>query len=273
MNRRQAVPGWIENLARVGYATKGAVYLLIGMLAGAAAVKAGGETTDPQGALATLVRQPFGILLSAAAAFGLAAYSAWRTAQGLLDAEGKGSEAKGIAVRIGYVGSGLIHAGLAWTAAKLALGWPGESGSATRDATAWLMALPWGRWLVGAIGCGVVSFGLQQFHKSYSMKFRRRLELDQMSPRQEEFAGRSAQFGLAARGVVFVLIGGFFLSAAWSHDARETGGLGDALRTLETQAYGPALLGITAMGLVAYGLFMFVESKFHRIRKRRPRSN
>jgi hypothetical protein len=267
--RREAVPAWIEKVARVGYATKGAVYLLIGTLAGAAAVKAGGEATDQQGALETLVRQPFGILLSVSAACGLAAYSAWRIAQGLLDAEGKGSEAKGIAVRIGYVGSGLVHAGLAWTAAKLALGWPGESASATRDATAWLLVLPWGPWLVGAIGSGVVGFGLAQFYKSYSKKFQQRLEGQKMSPRQTAFAVGSAQVGLAARGVVFVLIGGFFLSAAWNRNATETGGLGEALRTLETQAYGPALLGITATGLIAYGLLMFVESRFHRIRKRR----
>jgi len=268
--RRQAVPAWIEKVARVGYATKGAVYLLIGTLAGAAAVKAGGATTDQQGALATLVRQPFGILLSAAAAFGLAAYSAWRIAQGLLDAEGKGTEPKGMAVRIGYVGSGLVHAGLAFTAAKFAMGWPGESESrsARRDATAWLLVLPWGPWLVGAIGCGVVGFGLVQFYKSYSRKFRKGLEGQKMSPGQKGFARGSAQIGLAARGVVFVMIGAFFLSAAWHRDANETGGLGEALSTLETRAYGPALLGITAMGLIAYGLFMFVESKFHRIRRR-----
>ena len=62
------------------------------------------------------------------------------------------------------------------------------------------------------------------------------------------------------------LIGWFFLTAARTHDATEAGGLAKALRTLENQPYGPALLGTVALGLAAYGLYMFVECRYHRIR-------
>jgi hypothetical protein len=218
--------------------------------------------------LATLVRQPFGVWLLAAAALGLAGYSAWRIAQAVFDAEGKGRDLKGIAVRMGYGASGLVHAGLAWTAVKLALGEPGDNGEARRGVTARVLALPMGPWLVGAVGCGVIGFGLIQFYKCYSKNFCRRLEGEEMTSRQKGFACRSGQLGLAARGVVMLVIGGFFLSAAWNHDPAEAGGLGEALRTLESQPYGPALLGVTALGLAAYGLFMFVEARFHRIRGR-----
>jgi hypothetical protein len=264
--RRSSVPPAIEIMARVGYTTKGAVYLLIGLLAAAAAVRAGGKATDSEGALATLVSKPLGGILLSAAALGLAAYALWRIVQGVLDAEGKGTDASGIVVRIGYVASGLVHGALAWTAVRLALGGTRDNGAARRDATARLMALPFGRWMVGAVGLGVIAFGLVQFYKCYSQSFRKRLEGEEMSAGQKSFACRSAQLGLAARGVVFVLTGGFFLSAAWKHDAAEAGGLAEALRSLESQPYGPALLGVTALGLISYGLFMFVEAKFHRIR-------
>jgi hypothetical protein len=264
--RRQAVPAWIESVARVGYTTKGAVYILVGGLAAAAAIHAGGEATDSEGALATLVRQPFGTVLMAAAGAGLAGYAAWRFAQGIFDAEGKGSDMKGLAVRIGYGASGLVHAGLAWTAVRLALGWPRDDGDHWRDGTARLLSLPFGRWLVGGVGLAVIGFGLVQFYKSYSQRFRRQLKREEMTERQCTVACRSAQLGLAARGVVFVIIGGFFLNAGLRHDPEEAGGLAEALHTLEGQPYGPALLGITALGLMAYGLFMFVEARFHRIR-------
>src|SRR5215210_8596518 len=51
---------WIERIARFGFATKGAVYMVVGALATMAAIGMGGETTDTRGALQTIDEQPFG---------------------------------------------------------------------------------------------------------------------------------------------------------------------------------------------------------------------
>ncbi len=40
---------------------------------------------------------------------------------------------------------------------------------------------------------------------------------------------------------------------------------GPALDDLATRPFGPWLLGVTALGLVAYGLFLLAEARFHRV--------
>ena len=55
-------PGF-EKLARFGYAAKGIVYFIVGLLAAQAAIETGGRTTDTSGTLQEIVVQPFGKFL------------------------------------------------------------------------------------------------------------------------------------------------------------------------------------------------------------------
>ena len=57
---------WIERLARAGYVAKGAVYLLIGVLALQAASGAGGRTTGTAGVFQVILRQPLAALAALA---------------------------------------------------------------------------------------------------------------------------------------------------------------------------------------------------------------
>src|SRR5438876_442573 len=98
---------WLERLARLGYATKGTVFLVIGFLALEAAFTSGGKTTNSQGALVTIAEQPFGQFLIALVGIGLAGFALWRLMEAALDVEHKGTDAKGIASRIGFVIGGV----------------------------------------------------------------------------------------------------------------------------------------------------------------------
>jgi hypothetical protein len=71
--------------------------------------------------------------------------------------------------------------------------------------------------------------------------------------------------GFMARGVVFILIGGFLIVAAWYSSSQEAIGLGGALAKLGSQPYGQVLLGITAAGLLAFGVFGLVQARYRRI--------
>jgi hypothetical protein len=119
--RRAASHAWFERLARLGYASKGLVYFIVGFLAAQAAFSMGGRTTDTSGALSAIVNQPFGKFLLFLVTIGIIGYALWRIVQTIIDPEHQGQkmDAKRIAQRIGYALSALAYAGLALTAVKL----------------------------------------------------------------------------------------------------------------------------------------------------------
>jgi hypothetical protein len=247
---------WIERVARFGYATKGAVYMVVGALATMTATGLGGETTDARGALQRIEEQPFGKFVLGTVAFGLVGYVIWRWIQAVADTDEKGSGLKGICIRIGYAASGMVYAGLALTAAKILIdvGEPDSSNKVQRDWTAKVMAVPYGRWLVFAIGASVIGFGLYQIYKGLRAKFLKRLKLGQMNFARRNWATLSGRIGYAARGVVFCIIGAFLVQAALEYNPSEARGLEGALDTLAQSRFGPWMLGMVAAGLVAYGI-------------------
>ena len=254
---------WVEKLARLGYATKGAVYGLIGVLAVMAAFSSGGKTTDTQGALHTIARQPFGQILLAVVAVGLIGYALWRIIEAWKDPEHKGDDAKGIATRAGYLFSGLVYGALAFNAALLAFGsGGGGGGNSKQDWTARVMQQPFGRWLVSIAGAIIIGIGLYKIYLAYKVKFRKKLNLRELDRNQEQWVVNICRFGITARGVVFMLLGFFVLQAAYKSNPDKVRGLDGALQTLARQPYGKILLGIVALGLVAYAIYMIVQSRY-----------
>ncbi len=252
-------------LARFGYAAKGVVYLLIGGLALGSVLTTGGSTTGPVGAFREVVSQPFGQILLSLIALGLFGYTLWRFVQAIKDPDNEGSDAKGIVKRIGYATSGVVYASFAIAAVGLVMGSGGGSGNQTEDITARVMAQPYGRWLIAIAGLIVIVTGVYQFYKGYSAKFTKVLKMGEMSPGERTWAVRSGRLGLIARSVVYALIGTFLIQAALTANPEQAGGLGEALRTLSQQPYGPWLLGLVALGLMLYGVYSLVLARYRRI--------
>ena len=255
---------WVERLARVGYIAKGVIYAVIGFLAFREAVGAGGRSTDPSGAIHSIGTQPFGGVMLALLAVGLACYALWKVVQGVKDPDGKGSDAHGIVRRAAYVGSGALYGLLAYTAAQSILGAEDTSEDA---ATASAMALqpPVGPILVGLVGVVVVAVGLYQLYAAYEAKFRDDLRLTQMGEAEERWVIYAGRIGTAARAVAIGVAGTFLLLAAYQSDPSEARGLGAALETVQHQPLGPYMLGTIAIGLLVYGAFMFAIARYRRI--------
>jgi hypothetical protein len=256
----------MEMMARLGYAARGVVYLLVGALAVLAAVGSGGDTAGSKSALAHLMDQPFGWVLVGALAFGLLFFAAWRVLEAMTDADGRGSDPKGLAVRAAHGVSGCIYLGLATSAAAMTLGYSsggGAEGQATRDGTAWLMSQPFGRWLVGGVGVAIAAAGI-----GFAIKGLRGDVMDRLAipARQRNWASALGRIGFAARGIVFVVIGGFLVAAAWQARSAAARGLGGALEALREQPYGWILLGITAAGLAAFGAFGLVQAVYRTVK-------
>lgn len=258
---------WVERLMRLGFATKGVVYITIGLLAAQAAFGTGGQTTDSEGALKAISQQQFGVFLLSIIAVGLIGYALWRFVQAIIDPEHQKTDAKGIFQRLGYAMSGFIYSGLAFTAIKMLLGSGGSSGggNSSQDWTARVLAQPFGEWLVGLAGAGVIGLGFYMLYEAYSAKFRRKLKLSEMSEDERKWTIRLGRVGHAARGIVFCVIGLLLVQAARLSDANQVEGPDGALQVLANQPFGPWVLGIVAIGLVAYGVFMLSMASSRRI--------
>jgi hypothetical protein len=258
---------WLIPLGRAGFAACGIVYGLVGVLAAEAALGTGGDTTDSEGVLVRMLQAPHGHLVLGAIACGLVGYAAWRFLQAALDTDHKGTGPEGLAVRAGSAVAGVGYVGLALTALGLLRGSLADANGdqATQDRTAWLMAQPFGPWLVGLSGLVVIGVGLGQLATAYRATFRHDLRQHEMSADERRLATYAGRLGFAARGVVFAILGGFLLVAAVHARPDEARGLGGVLATLAAQPYGPWLLGLVAVGLVAYGAFMLVEARYRRM--------
>ncbi len=266
---RQAATGkWMSRLARLGYAVKGVVYLIIGLLAMQLAVGQGGKVTDQRGALQTIAEQPFGKFLLVIVTIGLVGFALWSFIQAVFDTEGKGSDAKGIAGRIGYAVVGVSYALLALAAFGLVMG-SGNGGksstASTQDWTVMLLKQPFGVFLVILLGLVFIGVAFYVFYKAYSAEFRRWLNLATLDAQLTKLVVFLGRFGYAALGVVLGIIGIFLIVAALQHNPGQAKGLDAALKVLLHQPFGPVLLGIVALGLVAYGVYSFVEARYRRV--------
>jgi len=261
---------WIERLARFGYATKGIVYMLVGLLAFQAAFNWGGQITGSRGAFRTIAAQPFGNVMLFLVGVGLFGYVVWRFVEAIRDPEHRDGGFSGVARRAAYFVSGLIYASLAIFALRIALGSTagssdGNGSSSSQQGVATLLTQPFGQWLVGLVGVAIVAYGFYSFYKAYSTKFRRRLKLAQMSLKEEKWTTRIARFGLTAKGLVSVIIGYFFIQAARVSDPSQAQTTEGALQTLQQQPYGAWLMGLVALGLIAYGIHLEVQARYRRI--------
>lgn len=256
---------WMERLARLGYATEGAVYTLIGLLAAGATFGTGGRATGQRGVFEVVAGSPFGGVLLGLIAVGFLGYALWRSVQAIMDPDGEGTDVKALGKRLGYGVSALVYAGLAFSAAGLVLGTASDSGGSPDDWTALLLSWPLGQELVVGVGAAVVGVGLHELYQAYEAEFLQYLKLGEMDEKARKWTERWGRIGIAARGIIFGVVGTFLIRAALQYDPQQARGLGGALQTLAQQPLGRWLLGAVALGLVAYGLFMLSVARYRDI--------
>lgn len=253
----------MERLARFGFGARGVVYIVVGALAALAAIGQGGDAGGSRSALAALMKQPFGAWIVAALGLGLGCFALWRVVEAVADADGRGSGSKALGVRFAHLISGGVYAGLAFFAVMLSLGRAraGNEDQAARDWTAWLLSQPFGRWMVAGVAVAVAGTGIAYGIRAWRGRVMQHLSV----PQGADWACTLGRIGFAARGLVFVIIGGFLLVSAWYARSGAVKGLGGALDLLREQPYGAVLLFATAFGLACFGAFGLVQARYRRV--------
>lgn len=86
------------------------------------------------------------------------------------------------------------------------------------------------------------------------------------SPETRKSVKAIGKFGIAARAVVFGMIGVLFVRAGWTFDPTKAGGIQKSLRALAQQPMGEILLKVVALGLMAFGIFQIATARFRVMR-------
>ena len=253
-----------EWLARLGLIARGVVYGVIGALALALALGAGGKATNQQGALKTNSEGPLGKVALVVLALGLAGYVLWRLVRAAI---GGGPEQRdGDFDRIAGLASAVAYGILLVTAVSLLFTSHNKGSSGHPDqTTAGVMDWTGGQLLVGAAGVIMLGVAAYQAYKGLSRGFLEDSKTEQMSESVQRAFTALGVVGHVARGVVFGLVGWFLLRAAIDFDPDKAVGLDGALGKLAHTSYGPVLLGVVAAGLLAFGCYSIADARYRKV--------
>ena len=206
---------------------------------------------------------------TAVPAAGLVCFAGWRFLQSVFDADRHGTDRYGLMRRAMLGGSGVFYLALAAATARITF----EARPVREDQS----AREWAAWGHGAA-----------VRTRPDRVDRDRICVSCDRPRAEDISGavlRDAldateaqrtmavafgSFGIMTRAFVFLVFGYFLSIAAYDGNSQEAVGLGGVLRAIQHQAYGGVLLGIAALGLLAFGFFEIIEASARRAAAVKP---
>jgi hypothetical protein len=260
---------WVRGAARLGHVATGSVYIIVGLVALLACFDARLPPVGSQGALHRVLRGDIGVLALLAIALGLAADAVWQMVRAAVDADRAGPGITGHADRVAWLGSGVIHLGLAIATFKIALGIRHSTGeSGIKRWTGVAMSVPFGQWLVAAVGVVMACIGLVMLYRALTGDVDRWLNLTGLATSIQAMIMGLGRFGLGARGVVTALAGLLLVLAAVQVSPNDARGLGGTLRVIQDQRNGRVLLALIALGFIANGGLELIRARYREIRVR-----
>jgi succinate dehydrogenase/fumarate reductase cytochrome b subunit len=253
-------------MARAGYVASGVLHVLVGWLAIQLALGQGGQA-DESGAFRALAQAPGGEVLLWAVAVAFAALALWQLAAAVVGVPGADVDRQAGA-RVKSAAKGVLYGVLAATALRYAEGGEGgesgEGGGGPESVTANLLSMPAGRWLVALGGLVIVGVGVFHVVKGVRKKF-----LEDLRGTGGGTVGtavdRLGRIGYVAKGAALAVIGALVVTAGWTSDASQAGGMDLALRTIQEQGFGTALLVVVGLGIAAFGAYSFARARYARL--------
>lgn len=261
---RTADSRWLELLARAGFIGYGIVHLLFAWLALQIAFGTSPDDGDQSGALRTLSAQPLGKFLVIAVAVGLLAMAIWQALEAAVGHRAERGKER-VMERVASAARTIVYLYFAWTAFKVFSDASSNSADQQEALTGKLMTSSGGRWLVGLAGLVVAAIGIGLVIYGARKKFEKHLKTGEMSTKTRQLARRLGMAGYIAKGVAYGIAGLLVIVAAVNYDPEKARGLDAALHTLREQSYGSFLLALVALGIAAFGVYCFLQSRYRKV--------
>lgn len=263
--RRAGNSRYVDWLARAGFAARGVMYILIGVLAIEIAFGNSGHKADQSGAVRLVGDTPLGGLLLWLLVIGFAGMALWRLSEALFGGPGAGGRKTGARLTAGF--KAVLYGFIAFGILKYALGLgaPKSSDKQSIDLTSTAMREPGGRIAVGIVGLVLIGVGAWLAWQAFQRKFLADLRTGEMSPQTRKVVTFLGRFGGIARGLVFGAAGLFVLIAAVTAKAHEAKGIDATLRAFTKTPAGPWLLVLVALGLILFGAYSWSETRWRKL--------
>lgn len=280
--RGQGAISWISWFARIGWLSKGLVFVLIGAIAIRLATSDVGDAdadATQAGALRVVASQPLGAVLLIVVCAGLIVFMVWNLTQAVIP-DSAGTDPLGLATRIGWFGLGLFYGTVAIGGFGLAISELGSPSAGTestnstgasrdsvpQDLTARLLDLPGGRVVAVLIAIGILVVAGYHVHKGVTYGFVDDLYTGDLTNRWVRRLGRLGVGGFIARAFALLVVAFFLAKAAIEFDSDEAVGLDGALREFVELTFGRIVIVIVGLGLLIAGLYDMVTFRRQRLR-------
>lgn len=274
--RRVAHSTWGDRALRAGLAARGVVFLVLAYLVFRIALGALGRSSTPQpasltGVPQTLAAQTGGRVVLFVLAIGLALYALFSLVDAALHHDDESPGAKRWGDRLlslfGFVMYGVFSV-YSFTVSVAPAQQHQSSGKEQRQKELWtahVLRWPGGPVWLALLGITLlVIFGFL-VRRALSRTFRPRLERKRMTRRAWRMANVLGTAGYLGRAALFGIVGGCILAAAIQNDPQHGQGVNGSLRIVAGSSFGAPLLGLVAALLLAYGLYMFFETRYRRV--------
>jgi hypothetical protein len=259
---------FVKKIARLGFYTKGFLFIVIGILGVMVAIgEKGGELADPTGALARVATLDFGRILLMIFIAGALGHGFWNILRGTADVDNAGKKWPGIVKRGIAVGVGIFYVYLAFSATNILIteNFTVRGGEIQRTIAELFLALPLGEVLLFLIGLITIGAGFHECYSGISGKYQENFRLFTLGKNELRLVKFLGVLSFTARALIFWLVGYFFISAAIHYNPNEAIGIDGALAILAQTYYGKTILFITAAGLVCHGFLSLYEARFRRL--------
>lgn len=255
----------VEMLGRLGLLCRGVMWFAMGLLAlqVASGGDEGGTRADRQGALRAIEERPLGTALLIVLVVGFLGYATWRLLEGLVGHRDVKAGRKRWGKKAVSFFRVVLYGAFAISTIRFLIS--GTKQDQTQSITARVLGATGGRTLVYVVGGVIIVGGVTIAIRAFRQKFADKLDCAKMPGWLERLARVLGTTGIVSRGVVFTLIGVFIVNAARTFDPKQAKGFDATLKAIAEEQFGRGLLFAAAVGLLAFGVWSFIEARYRKI--------